>query len=275
MQRFDFLARIMYCRLRFYRIVNWLKPGIHQSDFRALDAYFTDIMTLLARVDFPITNAHIMEIGPGNATIIPYNLLQAGAAHVVLVDKYPRRNDTDEQRRYAREEIEHFKQRWNTATIPFADENTLQPLPRYLTTHTADLQDIRLPFPLDLIYSIAVLQHVPDVGAYLRTMHALLREGGIMIHIVDLKDKWHTLGRPFIFYRYSDRTWNRYLTDPCITYTNRLRFKEYLTLFEDNGFEIVGYDTREYPMTEKKIDRRFAGRDDLHIGDGIFMLRKK
>ena len=273
--RFDSIVRFLYCKAGLFRLINALRPHVYHSDYESLNGYF-DLMTYhLDRQGFDISGMSVLELGPGNSYINAYNFLHRGARKVILVDKFPRYCESEEQRSFIRSEMDYFINARKPDRCDYLDGDTCATNPRYIRFVAGDLCEIDIGEQVDLIYSIAVLQHIRDLPRYIKKMHTMLRDGGMAFHIVDLKDKFHFFGNPFLFYRYSDRVWDRFLTEESVTYTNRLRYREYVDLFAANGFEIVWESVLEYDAPPVALARRFVGRDDLHVGDAHFLLRKK
>lgn len=269
-----FLIKFLYTRLRLYNLVKIFRPGIYDSDYDSLDRYFELMHRHLVEFKFNFKNSLVMELGPGNSYIIPYNFVRSGAKKVIMLDKYPRQVNTSHQRAYSLAEHDYFKKKYGAETAPYFDSSAAMPREDYISYMAGDLIYTDFPEKFDLLYSIAVLQHMHDLEASIRKMSTMIKKGGMMFHVVDFKDKWHSLGRPFAFYRYSDRVWNNYLTDASLTYTNRIRYGDYIELFKKYGFTMLWQQTWEFPVDEKKTDNRFTGRPDLQIGDAHFLLKK-
>lgn len=273
--RFDFLIRFFYCKLKLYRAFDLLMPQLYSSNYESLNSYFDIMVKVLRKYKFRIPGKSVMELGPGNSYINAYNFLNSGARRVILVDKFPRNADTDRQISYIKREIDYFKAKRGVEKFEFVDESSCRLNPECIAFVAGDLCDTPIKGKVDFIYSIAVLHHIKGLDRYIRMMHDLLNPGGMMFHVIDLKDKFHFFGNPFLFYKYSDFTWDRLLTDDAVTYTNRVRYREYLDMFEANGFELVWEETISHDFPKFRINKKFAGRDDLHIGDARFLLRRK
>lgn len=273
--RFDFIIRLFYCKLRMYRLINIFFPGLYSSDYASLNSYFLLISKALEKNGFTLKGKSVLEIGPGNSYINAYNFLHAGARQVILVDKFPRYTDTDRQRAYIRNEIDFFKSRNNVEAFPYVNEETGVLNGDFITFIPGDLRSIRLDRTVDFICSIAVLQHIRDLEEYIRRMAEVLNPGGMMCHIVDLKDKFHFFGNPFLFYKYSDFVWDNLCTDDAVTYSNRIRYQDYADMFDRCGFDLVQGNSWSYDFPGTRINRKFEGRKDLRIGDAQFLLRKR
>ena len=130
---------------------------------------------------------------------------------------------------------------------------------------------------IDAATSTSVLEHSPpdDIAAILRELRRVLVPGGLCSFAVDYHD--HFAGADadidgLHFLRYSDREWARWNSD--LQFQNRLRHLDHRALFEEAGFEIVAEEAVEDPAlpADPPLDARFAGRPDLAVGDGWFVL---
>jgi len=88
---------------------------------------------------------------------------------------------------------------------------------------------------VDFCFSNAVLEHIPkrDMALLARELSRVLKPGGICVHRVDLQDH---LGGRLNNLRFSEAIWESSLFRNAGFYTNRLRFGEMITLFEQTGF---------------------------------------
>ena len=273
--RFDYVIRFFYCKMRLYKIFDVFLPRLFSSNYESLNSYFLIISDALKKNSFTIYGKTILEIGPGNSYINAYNFLLNGARKVILVDKYPRQSNSRRQKSYIKNEIEYCKSRYNLDRIAYIDERSGTLKADYIDFIAGELCAITFDATVDFIYSIAVLHHIKDLDRYIKKMRDILNPGGMMYHVVDLKDKFHFFGSPFLFYKYSDYTWEHVLTDKAVTYTNRMRYREYLDMFARNGFDVVWEKTIAYGVPDFPINKKFFGRTDLAIGDAHFLLRKR
>lgn len=121
---------------------------------------------------------------------------------------------------------------------------------------------------MDLVYSHAVLEHVPE-----ETIHAIalesrrvLRPGGLAFHFIGPFDHYASVDKSISmvnFLQYPEWKW-KLLVKNKISYHNRLRAKEFVQIFSPYGAEVlVVRDTIEPSDLEAlktmKIDVRFAG----------------
>lgn len=130
---------------------------------------------------------------------------------------------------------------------------------------------------VDVATSTSVLEHIPapDIAAILTELRRILRPGGICSFAIDYHD--HFAGSdPAIdglnFLRFDDAEWDRWNCD--LQYQNRLRHDDHIELIQAAGFELTVVDAVIDPgfPTDPKVAARFAGRTDLAIGDGWFVL---
>ncbi len=104
-------------------------------------------------------------------------------------------------------------------------------------------------------------------------MFEIVRPGGHVFHVIEMRDHYN-FARPFLFYKYSDRVWDRYLTREGWSYWNRARYGELVACFRKAGFELVYEQLTRLPMPEKKVHGVFSGRDDLDIAQATLLLRR-
>ncbi|MEY2426643.1 MAG: hypothetical protein QOI61_2215 [Actinomycetota bacterium] len=132
---------------------------------------------------------------------------------------------------------------------------------------------------IDVAVSTSVLEHVDeiDVAAISTEVLRLLAPGGICSFAIDYHD--HYAGSDasidgLNFLRFDDREWNRW--NCSMQFQNRLRHLDYVALFRSAGFELVDVQAVVDPSfpAEPQVAARFAGRSDLAVGDGWFVLRR-
>jgi SAM-dependent methyltransferase len=218
------------------------------------------------------------EFGAGWDLITPLLLRSLGVGHQTLVDI--RANLHLDQVEHTLAQIEANRD-WLVAEAGELELRPIDPAPlasvedlerRYGIAYLAprDARDTGLEAgSFDLISSTYTLEHIPadDIAAILRECARLLRPGGAVSAVIDMKDHY-SYGDPgisaFNFLRYSDRTWR--LVNSSLHYQNRLRASDYRRLFEDAGLRVLEEDltpasegdlatVRALPLAE-----RFRGR---------------
>ncbi len=142
------------------------------------------------------------------------------------------------------------------------------------------------PESFDFIYSLAVLEHVTGIETVLKKMHRILRSGGMMIHLIDLREHHTHLrtvpdkNRSTEFMKYSRADWEKRYPPGSEHYINRLRASDFRQSFLEAGFEIVDFAaTQSMDITESvyaDIDPAFHHYplEDLRILAVRAVLRK-
>jgi SAM-dependent methyltransferase len=171
--------------------------------------------------------ADIVEVGTGWLLIAPLVMVRRGARRVHTYDHI----------RHMRKDL--------TARIAGTMGCDLEESMRHVEYHApADAADSGLPdHSIDLFFTFNVLEHMPLDGivALIRESKRLLRPGGVAYHAVGLGDHYAEFdGRlsRVNFLQYSDRWWNFWVQNH-ISYHNRLREKEFLAMFREQGAEIL------------------------------------
>ena len=157
-----------------------------------------------------------------------------------------------------------------------------------LRFHTFDGQIVPLPDgSVDLVISKSVLEHVPDrqVASQLADLHRVLRPGGVMIHIIDLRDHLHLAGDDGVVgdwleaLRYPPKLFDAMFSNRS-TYINRLRAGEWLDVLAAAGFETEYEERKAFPLPDdfdaSRLHERWRGldRDELEIGYLTLGVRK-
>jgi SAM-dependent methyltransferase len=105
----------------------------------------------------------------------------------------------------------------------------------------ADARNTGLPdASVDYVFSNAVLEHIPEniIKEILKECMRLLVPDGILAFTIDYRDHCRDKNKisPYYFFRFSNQDWKTmYPPDGH----NRLRHKDFRTLFGDVGFEIL------------------------------------
>jgi len=118
---------------------------------------------------------------------------------------------------------------------------------------------------LDMIFSQAVLEHVPrgEFAATLQEMKRVLKPGGIGSHVVDFKDH---LGASLHNLRFGDGLWERdWFAKRSGFYTNRLRYSEVVAAFQAAGFAVETLSRRLWktaPLARARLAKQFRSLSD-------------
>ena len=191
------------------------------------------------------------EFGTGWDLIIPLLFFTLGIRSQVLVDitpniHYELIHDTQIkllqirhvlEKRFTRERIV------NSLTEPI---NSMSDMKQRLgITYLApyDARNTALPAEsIDFIHSTSTLEHIEeeDIKKILHECYRILKPGGIISFLIDLKDHFSysdTTLSQYNFLRYSSRKWN--FLNSSINFQNRLRYPDYLRMINDAHFEII------------------------------------
>jgi len=157
---------------------------------------------------------------------------------------------------------------------------------------TLDKPDARTPFlsyvvpwydvrlieraSVDFIFSQAVLQYPPDLGAMYRAMGDWLTPGGAMSHTIDFKS--HGATREWSgHWACSDRVWSL-LNGRRRDALNRVPHSTHMALIHDLGCEVLCDQRTELPpaITRAQLAPRFRHLtdDDLTISEAVIQARK-
>jgi len=140
---------------------------------------------------------------------------------------------------------------------------------KYLTNGLSSLQTIP-DGSVDLIFSQAVLEHVRR-HEFLETMkecRRVLKSNGAASHRVDLKDH---LGGGLNNLRFRDSIWESNFFVRSGFYTNRIRFSEMITMFEEAGFCIKTVFSDRWDASP--INRKSLSRDFSDVTDDDLLVR--
>jgi predicted SAM-dependent methyltransferase len=148
-----------------------------------------------------------------------------------------------------------------------------------------DASQTRLPSQsVDCITSTSTLEHISpaDIRSILRECRRILRDDGLMSVLIDYDDHYSYFDRNISVYnylQYSDQAWKRY--SPPLHYQNRLRHRDYIELFQSEGFSIT--EDQHKAATDKdlktlrqiSLSKRFRSYslDDLAVHNALLVLR--
>ena len=219
----------------------------------------------------------ILEIGAGNSIGLGYFFFNEGYRSWTASDVGRSPNETPRVARLEYQFAKRMAQEYGGDILEFVsfEDNKIHFRDKIIF-RTIDItqHDVQLENKFDFIISTAVLEHVPreEMDRSIGNMARYLRDGGIMVHAIDLKDHVNPLN-PFGFYKYDEEEWEK-LTKGTIFYTNRLRTKDYLDLFEKNNLSVV-YCERYKPLRlPDSIDSHFKQNytdEDLQAGE-VFLI---
>lgn len=237
---------------------------------RTLRRHVDDYVDYASRHGGTIEGARILEIGPGDSLGVALGLYANGAESVTCIDRFlSDEHDRGHEKLY-RALIEQFdtaaQQRAEGAFTP---DGSLDDQVIRRVNSAIETADTILPTEsFDLIISRAVLEHVFDLQAAWNTMLRLLKPGGMMVHVVDMRnhglyDQFH----PLHWLTISDRLWPL-LSSPDPTLNRELR-PSYVQLIKSSNLQSEIYITHvigkgELPSTVRSLDA--VDFDDNSIG---------
>ena len=139
---------------------------------------------------------------------------------------------------------------------------------------------------VDCITSTSTLEHIPskDIQWIFRECHRILRDDGLMSMLINYDDHYSyfdTKISGYNFLQYSDHLWAAF--NPPLHYQNRLRHRDYIELFQSEGFAIVEDQHKQVTETDLKaleqlsLDARFRhySASDLAVHNALLVLRKR
>jgi SAM-dependent methyltransferase/Flp pilus assembly protein TadD len=220
-----------------------------------------------------ITDATIMDLGCGSLN--PYGLLflflMLGAGRGIAVDLDAIYDRSSSARALAdlaaellvspgeivgaypitREQILRNIATFNLAKLRGGDYMGIDPsrlIHRRDSVHSLSLDDGEV----DLIFSNAFFEHIPEVDTAIAELARVTRPGGVGVHVIDCSD--HR--------RYQDNKIHplQFLTephtDPLPHGSNRLRLADFAAIFERHGFEVV----QTHPFERAEVDEELRNR---------------
>lgn len=255
----------------------WHTMGMGRSQDKILPVLAT-LLALLQSAGRELRDAVVLELGPGQTPDLLFAALLFGARKTIGLDVT----------RYLQDDLLHLDQyeatrRWvrealRQGALPASEG--FQP-ERYagrpsipdgeLTYHLYD--GVRCPVEdgtVDVIWSKSVLEHVKAPVKLVEEMARILRPGGLMCHIIDLRD--HTTfenGRDWLRgIRYSPFLWNLMLSHRT-TWTNRLRAPQWEGVFAHAGLRLIRRETVRQPLhadfSRAKLPPQFASFTDEEL----------
>lgn len=193
-----------------------IKSGIETSDPLGAVQRYCDA---LAEFGLSLNGKRVMIFGYGGRFDIGFELLKAGAAHVVLCDKYAPPDEAHNHKLFAADE--KFFAFTPKGLLPRLEWMTL------LEEDIRDFQSRNMVEPVDIVLSSSVYEHLDNVDEITQALALLTKPDGINIHYVDLRD--HFFKYPFEMLRFSERVWRNFL-NPSSNH-NRYRLWNYRKVF--------------------------------------------
>jgi len=262
---FDWMVRFTYCRVPLLRDIlrKMMFKKLYSSDIRQLDDAYEKMAALIKKAKCNIKGKTVLELGPGNSYALAFNFLLSGTERTILVDKYPRRFDTDHQKKFLKKEMKFFKDKYGTSLkgIITKDGKVKNEKIESIKASAERMKTVRSR-SIDIIVSVSVLEHVKDLKKAFKEMQRVLKPGGLMVHKIDLRDHYN-FNRPLLFLKYSKKTWENWLTREGYSYTNRFRADDIEEMARGMGFEVAKIKRNRVgnPIDLKRIHPDFFGKD--------------
>jgi hypothetical protein len=200
-----------------------IRPGRETTDPKTAAAIYADV---LRAHDLILDGKRVLVFGYGGRFAIAAELLQLGAAHVVLCDKFA---PPDEG---ANRSLPGAFPRYFSQT-----PDGVRPNPETVSLLQADIRDASNNIaPVDVVVSNSVYEHLPadNVAAITAALAALTSAHGVGIHFIDLRD--HFFKYPFEMLTFSEQTWRRWLNPT--SNLNRYRLNDYARVFENHFAQV-------------------------------------
>jgi SAM-dependent methyltransferase len=205
----------------------------------------------------------VVELGPGRTPHIAAAFALCGASSVSSFDVESMLDDTSrgtaQYRELALDLAEGRCSGFRIAmgclpAVPLERVQNSTPLP--ITFRGYDGQHLPVTDgSIDIVTSRSVLEHVRGrlLPGLLRELHRALRPGGVMVHLIDLRDHMRvrpghqTSGDWLDGLRYTEREYDAMFSHRPV-YVNRLRSSQWKTIMETAGFEIVRWNPTTHPL---------------------------
>lgn len=237
---------------RFLLRHGWIiKPGLETREPTTAAKRYAN---MLEEHGESLTGKRVLVFGYGGRFSIGIELLQLGAAAVVMTDLFAppddRRND------HLLPEFNMYLERIDGRVVPHSDN---------LTLRHGDIRYMQFNLPeeaFDLVVSTSVYEHLEDVSGITTALANLLKPGGCFIAYIDLRD--HFFKYPFAMLTYKESIWRQWLNPT--SNLNRYRFEDYQRIlkphFSSIDWNIIERDLPNFLSTKQKILPEFLSGDD-------------
>jgi methyltransferase family protein len=237
----------------------FIKPGLETTAPGEAVQRFLDA---IAAAGETVAGRRILVFGYGGNYGVGLGLLQAGAAHVVLLDPYAEPS----------REVNQALAKGSPYLIMSGSE--VIPHPRWLTVVHVPLGRYLADggTPVDLLLSNSVLEHVEDVAGTIPDLARATAPGGQQFHFIDMRD--HYFKYPFEMLCHSEKVWRRFLNPG--SNLNRLRAWDYerlfSTCFKRVSVEPLAVDLPAFRAARPRIRPEFlTGQEDRDAVTRVFL----
>lgn len=137
----------------------------------------------------------------------------------------------------------------------------------------------RLNIPIDLVYSLSVLEYVPvdDIPRLLENLTRDLQRGGIMIHCIHLEADRGVLNNPFAFYSEPKESFSESAPSRRVNRIRSSQWREFFNKVKDLDYQFIYEWSRRDKDLPTIIDPSISheGEDDLRISHiGVLGIKK-
>ena len=238
-----------------------IHPGLETDNPMAAVKRYVDV---LSECGLSFQGKRVLVFGYGGRFDIGFGLLEAGAAHVILCDKYAPPDEAHNCQMFASEE-KYF----------VMENKGLRPRPQWITLLEADIRDVQVTRqfePVDFVLSSSVYEHVDDVEGITRALADLTKPDGVHIHYIDLRD--HFFKYPFEMLSFSESTWRRWLNPT--TNHNRYRLWNYRNAFqacfEQADIQVLSREEEAFRKLAPRIRPEFVSGNMEEDAAGVILV---
>jgi hypothetical protein len=239
---------------------SWIiKPGLEtQAPRQAVEKY----KQILEGHGISFEDKRVLIFGYGGSFAVAVHVLERGASHVVLSDKFA---VPDEKRNRAL--MEQF------GRYLLVQDGQVLPDPTHITLVAGDILDLEDIEPMDIVLSNSVYEHLPAnlVKPITQKLASFTKSDGVHLHNIDLRD--HYFKYPFEMLAYSQEIWERWLNPT--SNLNRLRYTDYRVVFEscfkNTEITVVERDEDKFESSFPRIRPEFLTGD--RAIDAVTVLR--
>jgi SAM-dependent methyltransferase len=229
-----------------------------------------------------VEGLNVLELGPGRTPEMLAALLLLGAREATGVDLELRTQPSIDAQRLAvlADRLSGVAPAFGTTSQAISQraDSLAAALPLRLEAY--DGMNVPLPpAAVDLVVSKSVLEHVRQgqIRPLLASLRRVLRSGGSMLHVIDLRDHLHIEGDEkqtgdwLEFLRYPEGLYEAMFSRRS-SYSNRLRASEWRREFEVAGFEVTGWREGSLALPAQldrsRLQARWAGLEDAQLAVG-------
>lgn len=230
----DLTTALSGCESEILELIRMNATNYNNSFFANFFRYFNNIDAMFQRNRISRPD-RIVEIGPGERPYVALRFLIEGASRFIVNDILPIQTTIPSDVRNGLKELiqliyPHLLDRFERIFLGLEHQGSIPGLETY---GQCAFEDIPLgPNDADFIFSVAVLEHVMNPAAVVEKMASIVKPGGHVWHVVDLRDH-RNFYDPLRFLQLTSEEYAPIKTE------NRLRATDHLRLFDANGFEPI------------------------------------